>query len=158
MSLYTDEMKAGQDRLAQGRFFDAENRFAVALIANPGDPMAKVGRLHAQLGAGLFLSAASNLRDLFAEHPDLVGARYDAALLPSIDRAQATVAQLQTEMDRAGSVLQRDAALLVAYLGHQLADKDMLAAGLEEFARRVDPENPADMALLGLIQAAWSTD
>ena len=66
----------------RGRFFDAEERFTAALSVRQGDPMAAVGRIHSQLGAGMFLSAAINLRGLLVAHPELAGVKYVPALLP----------------------------------------------------------------------------
>ena len=152
---YNRMMAAGQDLLAQSRFFDAEDRFAMAMRAVNNDPMARVGRLHAQLGAGLFLSAAANLRELLAGNPELVGVRYQPKLLPPAERIGRVAVQLDVELRRSGSVLQRDSALLMAYLGYQTGDKDLLKTGLDEFAANIDPENAADRALLELVQNVW---
>jgi hypothetical protein len=42
---YAGHMEAGQMALADGRFFDAEERFTRAMSAMPGDPMAGCGPL-----------------------------------------------------------------------------------------------------------------
>lgn len=154
---YTRMMTAGQDLLAQSRFFDAEDRFAMAMRAVNNDPLARVGRLHAQLGAGLFLSAATNLRELLAGNPELAGVRYEAKLLPPAERSGRIASQLDIELRRGGGVLQRDSALLMAYLGYQTGDADLLKTGLDEFAAKIDPENTSDRALLELVQGVWET-
>lgn len=152
---YTRMMESGQSWLAKGRYFDAEDRFTRALAAAPGDPMARAGRVNAQLAAGLYLSAVANLRLLFTDHPELVGTKYADNLMPNADRCGKIASQLRIELEQSGSALQRDAAFLMAYLGYQRDDAPLAKAGLEEFARRVDPESASDQAMLNLVQAAW---
>ena len=157
LDAYQSMMASGQTWLAKGRYFDAEDRFTRAIAALPGDPMARAGRINAQLGAGLFLSAAANLRTLLADHPELVGTRYADNLMPSADRVGKITAQLRQELNAPGSALQRDAAFLMAYLGYQRDDEALVADGLAEFAKRIDPENSKDQALLALVVAAWGS-
>ena len=59
-SLFESHLKAGEEALAKGQYFDAEERFTHALAMRPGDATAMAARLHAQMGAGLYLSAATN--------------------------------------------------------------------------------------------------
>lgn len=155
MDMYQSMMTAGQTWLSKGRYFDAEDRFTRAIAAAPGDPMARAGRVNAQLGAGLFLSAAANLRTLLTDHPELVATRYAENLMPSADRSGKVAVQLRQELNAPSSALQRDAAFLMAYLGYQREDNALIADGLAEFANRIDPENAKDEALLALIVAAW---
>lgn len=155
MDMYQSMMDSGQTWLAKGRYFDAEDRFTRAIAAAPGDPMARAGRVNAQLGAGLFLSAAANLRTLLTDHPELVATRYADNLMPNADRSGKIAVQLRQELNAPSSALQRDAAFLMAYLGYQREDNALIADGLAEFAKKVDPENAKDEALLALIVAAW---
>src|SRR5207248_1554768 len=82
-----EPMTAAQRLLSQGRLFDAEERCSRALSMRPGDIAGSVGRIHAQIGAGMLLSASVNLRSLLAEHPEIAGVKYAAELLPAKDRA-----------------------------------------------------------------------
>lgn len=156
LPLYHSAMEAGQDLFTKQQYFDAEDRFTRALAAMPGDPMAKVGRAHAQLCAGLYLSAASNLRSLFADHPELIGTRYADALMPPADRAEHIITQLREEMGRGSSGLGRDASFLLAYLGHLRNDDKLVTDGLSEMRRRFGPDDQADQTLLALCRAAWT--
>lgn len=152
---YQRHMTAGQDLLAQGRYFDAEDRFLRALSASPDDPMAAVGRLHAQLGGGLYLSAAMNLRLLFQDHPEMVAAKYAAALRPSTERTAKIAEQLHTEIANDNSSLGRDAALLLAYLGHITDNADMVAEGLKTLDERTGADESADRTLIMLLKSVW---
>ena len=108
------------------------------------------------LGAGLFLSAAANLRALFASHPELIGAQYGDNLVPSGARTTRIVELLRSEMKKEISGLSKDSALLIAYLGHIRRDDGLTAEGLGEMARRFDTSDPAEGALLETVRAAWS--
>lgn len=156
---YRKQMREGEDLLGEGRFFDAEERFVRAMAAMPGDPMARVGRIHAQIGAGLYLSAAANLRMLLAAHPEMAATRYETNLLPGRDRAKVVVAQLLEQEKKAESALGRESALLVAYMGYQQGLSALVEQGLSDFGRRAQEGDAgkADRALLELLQAVWLT-
>ena len=156
LSAYESYMAGGQDGLIRGKFFDAEDRFTRAIAAMPGDPLAQAGRVHAQLGAGLFLSAASNLRQLFTEHPEIIGATYGLNLVPGNERTERILDNLRADMRKDQPALGKDAALLMAYLGHIRADNDLMLTGLAELAKRTDMNNPAESTLLEACRAAWT--
>jgi len=137
---YAEQVEAGQKSLVSGRFFDAEAQFSGALIARPGDPVAQVGRTHAQLSAGLFLSAAGNLRGLLTEHPEMIPVRYAASLRPSKERAEEIAKRLKDDLARKeASALGQDGALLLAYLGYQSENDAWLQQGLVEMRTRLNP-------------------
>jgi hypothetical protein len=126
---YAEHMAVGQEHIAAGRFFYAEERFTAALSLKPGDPMAAIGRVHAQLGAGMFLSAAINLRSLFTEHPEVVGLKYQPSLLPPADRIQILEERL-VELSAPRNGKHRDLGLLMAYLAFQRGKTDGINQGL----------------------------
>jgi hypothetical protein len=152
---YTAHMAAGERLLAEGRFFDAEERFAKALDAAPGDTLAQVGQVHARLSAGLYLSAAYELRSLFASHPEMVGAKYGADLCPNAERAAIIAKFLREALPDDQGGLGRDAALLMAYLGYQRSDKKLVEEGLTALASKTDPDDPGQTTLLGLLHRVW---
>jgi len=120
--LFAENMRTGEAMLAKSRWFDAEERFSAALRLSPGDPMAAVGRLHAQLGAGLYLSAGVNFDRLFRANPELMAAKYDEHLLPRRGRLARIDARLRLNT-RNNSDLAVSSALLMAYLGYQFDDR-----------------------------------
>lgn len=156
---YKKQMREGEDFLGKGRFFDAEERFVRAMAAMPGDPMALVGRMHSQIGAGLYLSAAANLRMLIAQHPEMAATRYETNLLPGRDRAKVVVEQLLEQEKKAESALGRESALLVAYMGYQQGLSALVEQGLSDFSKRAleGDAGKADRALLELLKAVWVT-
>jgi hypothetical protein len=147
---YGAYMQGAQDHLAKERYFDAEERFISAMTARPGDINAAVGRAHAQLGAGLFLSAGLNLRQLLVAHPEIAGMRYGKGLLPSPERIESIRGQLEESLDSptAGT----DSGLLLAYLGFQTENEDDIRAGLGAMEQLGDE---ADVRLAVMLRGVW---
>jgi len=148
--LFAEHMKEGERALADARWFDAEERFTAALTLNQGDPMAAAGRANAQLGSGMFLSAAVNIRNLFRAYPELMAVRFDEKLLPRAERLDKLREQLRYR-SRLDTPVARDAGLLLAYLGHQFQNQSDITEGFAvmdrvERALGVDRE-PLDNAL-----------
>ena len=145
-------MASGAEAMEFARFFDAEDRYVRAMAARRGDPMAAVGRIHAQIGAGLFLSASHNLTKLYQSHPELVAVRYGGTVLPSDSRLGQIKALLRGQLDDPASGLGRDAALLLAYIGYQQDERSTLEEGLDELVKRTDPERNDEVAQTELVR------
>ncbi|MCC6661993.1 MAG: hypothetical protein IT437_14045 [Phycisphaerales bacterium] len=151
---YARHMKAGQEHLAAGRLFQAEERFTAALAIKAGDPMASIGRIHAQLGNSLFMSAAINLRKLFVAHPELIGVKYAPEILPSADRIGTIKIRLQELIQREAG-MKRDAGLLLAYLGYQSDDAAAVAHGFEAMDSVEGEADPQLARLRDVLRQVW---
>ncbi len=160
--LYTKHIVTGQRLIASGRYFDAEERFTHALSIRPRDVIAQQGRLHAQIGAGMLLSASVNLQTLYSEHPELITRRYSGDLLPDEERIAALIKRLG---ERAGIIdmeirtrpLEGDrvrvsAAMLYAYIGYQKNDQGVVDAGLKVVS---ELGTDSDRRFAGLLQQLW---
>jgi hypothetical protein len=152
--VYFEHMRKGEQLLAEARWFEAEERFTAALAIIPGNALAAAGRVHAQIGAGMYLSAAVNLRNLFRAYPEFIPVRFSEQLLPRGDRLATIEAQLRQRAERDTSIA-RDAALLMAYLGHQYDDRALVEEGFRTLDRvetnlALEPD-PLDEAL----RAVW---
>lgn len=154
-STYTRHMTAGEELLGAGEYFNAEERFTAALNAQPGDAMAAVGRIHSQIGAGMYRSAATNLRNLLSAYPEFIAARFDATLLPSAERLNEIRTQLRTRMGYA-TMIGREAALLLAYNGVQADDPALVREGLARL-REIDAEMGSTAAdpLEEVLRETW---
>ncbi len=152
---FADHMHQAETLLGEGRYFDAEERFTRALGVRPGDVAAQIGRVHAQLGAGMFLSASVNLRQLLRKHPEVAGMRYTQALLPQPERLTSITRTLRQNIADGSSTLARESALLLSYLGHQLGDRDLVARGLDAFEQDA---SSADRRLVALLRGVWLSE
>jgi len=154
---FRGHMTAGQRWLEQGRWFDAEERFTAALTINPGSLEAEVGRINAQIGAGLYTSAALNLRNLFRNYPELTTAVYDQSLLPRGERLTQIIRQLEsrTTPDNPPSPA-RDAALLLAFLGFQTERSALVESAFTSLDRIHQREQTLKTPLETLLQRLWT--
>ena len=154
--LFAEQMRAAQKNLKNGRWFDAEERFAGALVMRPDDPLAAAGRIHAELGAGLFLSASINVQNLLRSHPEFLAVRFDAALLPSAKRLVQITDRLRANARRTNP-MGRKSGMLLAYLGHQLNDDGMIAEGFAAIdrVRAASGDDSAD-PFLDVLRQAWA--
>ncbi|MFM2165529.1 MAG: hypothetical protein RL325_1966 [Planctomycetota bacterium] len=124
-----DELvKQGEAALREGDYFRAERRFEQAQGLAADNPLTDAGIAHAQLGAGLYLSASLTLRNLFTSFPELIDAKYDRALLPAQDRLDTAIGTMRQRMQRGDEVA--GYGLVLAYIGHQTGDRALVAEGL----------------------------
>lgn len=160
-NIYTEHMIAGERLLRNGRYFDAEERFTNAMAVSQGDVTAQLGRLHAQIGAGLVVSGAVNLQTLMSEHMEVVSRRYSGDLLPSPERLRGLLVILR---ERAGlderpayeaqenGQVRISCGLLVSYLGYQLDDEEQM---LDGFSVLRELGTDSDLRLLRLLETVW---
>jgi|GEM_PF-500749 len=160
--IFGEHMVAGQRLIKNGRYFDAEERFTLALSIKPGDVASQLGRLHAQIGAGMVLSASTNLQSLFTRQPEIIASRYTGELLPSTERIESLIIRLK---ERAGITMpkysermlesesiQYSASVLLAYLGYQINDRTVILEGLEMADAR---GTQADRRFVSLLSQIW---
>jgi hypothetical protein len=134
--------------MADGKYLSAESRYRQIILDTDDDPLPRAGLINAQLGAGMFRSAGLNLRSLFAKHPELIAARYDARLLPPKDRLQWIQQELQTAISQGEGG--KDAPILLAYLGYQASSRQVVRYGLA-LAQANSPRDP----LLSVLREIW---
>lgn len=131
---YRDFMDAGHRLMIEGKYFDAEEAFARAMNEPSADVTALVARAHAQIGAGLIVSAATNLVRIFTEYPEATGARYAADLLPTVER-QIRLTETFRSYAKDDADVGRAGGLLIAYMGYQRGDRAAVSEGLDIMSR-----------------------
>jgi hypothetical protein len=150
---YGQHMRAGQKLMGESRYFDAEERFTRALAFAPGDEFASASRINAQIGAGLFVSAAINLRSQMRDHPETISLRLSEAMLPKAQRLQTIATRLRSNVADERSRIRADSALLIAYIGFQSKNETMAREGVDAFERVA----PSDR-LGPIIRKLWLSD
>lgn len=129
-SVYQRRMSDGENALRNGNWFDAEEYFASVIATHLGDGFAALGRIAAQLGAGLTRSAASGIRETFLAYPELAPTTLDRELLPQGDRLATVTAQLISLTEK-GDAASLDAAIVLAWLGYQTDQPQLITLGFE---------------------------
>ncbi len=147
-------MARGERWLEEGRWFDAEERFTAALSIEPGLAPALIGRVHAQIGAGLYASAALNLRQMLRDYPEFIAVKYPRNILPAGERLQTIRDQLVERMNR-NEVIARDAAMLFAFLGYQTDRPQDVLRGFERLRAVEDTLDLEPDPLDALLFEVW---
>jgi hypothetical protein len=147
-----NELLAGaEEKLRAGEYFWAERRFNRALRFTPGHPLATAGLAHAQIGAGLYLSASLTLQSLFRFQPEMIDTEYDEGLVPSRIRLLQARDELTGRLDETRDLVSN--AFLLAYIGRLLHDRAVIEQGLAAM-EDAEPDNH----LLTLLKAIWLAD
>jgi len=146
---FNELIKEGENALAKGEYFSAQKKFNQSLKFIPGHPLATAGLGHSNIGAGLYLSAGNVLQSLLSFQPEMIDVIYEPQLLPArIELVRAGVAIGQRlDQKRDGPTY----AFLLAYIGHQLQDKEMLQQGLESLLLHAEKGDP----FIPLLNSIW---
>jgi hypothetical protein len=159
--VFVQHMRAGERLLKNGRYFDAEERFTNALAVRQGNVSAQLGRLHAQIGAGVVVSASVNLQTLMSKHIELISERYSGDLLPSDERVKELILNLRERAGLEGrspliaeepTSVRIACALLMSYLGYQIDDRTQMEDG---FAVIREIGSASDIRLVELLDIIW---
>lgn len=148
---FNELIAQAEQQLRNGEYFWAERHFRRALRFTPGHPLATAGLANAQLGAGLYIPAALTLRTLMTNNPEMIDVRYQQGILPNTVRLNSAIESLRNRLTEKRD--RNSAALLFAYIGHQISNKEMVQQGLSIMA-----ETHPDDKLLVLLQGVWLAD
>lgn len=148
-SQINDLYRKAEQRMADGKYFDAEESYRSIIVLDKDQPLAEIGMVNAMIGAGLTRSAAQKLREVLMKHPELITVRYKATLLPEPKRLAEVEASLRNVMRGQGERAAR-ASLLLAYIGYQVRSVKMTEYGLLIGQTR-DPRDP----IWQVLQNVW---
>lgn len=154
--LFVEQVRAGEKAMGEEKYFDAEERFSRALALKPGSVDAQVGRINAQLAAGLLTSASMNLRQLVTQNPEVAGMRFAGNLMPGPERQAKLLAQLRDNIAGPGRDtlrVPRESSLLLAYLGYQRGDEAAVKDGL---AMLRDQCRFEDTKWIDFLEGVWA--
>jgi hypothetical protein len=120
-------MSQAEAAMKEGNYLRAAEVYQGAISLEPENGLAVVGRAHAELAAGLYESAAYDLKFLFHRHPELMAVHYDLPAFMSPKRLVFVTEDVRT-LARKGVAA---ASFLSCYLDYQAARQDVL---IQDFA------------------------
>jgi len=141
-------MAKAETSLKANRYLDAAEAYQTALTIKPDDPLALVGRAHAEMAAGIYAAAEYDLKFVFSRKPDLVSVKYDVDSFIPASRQEfllEDLKKLSTAKETAGM-----ANFLFCYLCYQTGRSTQLQADLKTWA---DSEARDDWQVIA--QRAW---
>ena len=127
-------MLRAERNLKEAKFLDAAESYQAALSLKPADPLALVGRAHAEMGGGLYSAAAYDLKFVYTRKPELVAVKYDVdSFIPAL-RQEFLLGDLQK---MTGQKETEDlASFLYCYLCYQTDRTTELKAELKRWGTR----------------------
>ena len=85
--VFEELLKAGEARMKEGKFMEAADAYQRAVSAEPNNALAVLGRGNAELAAGMYQSAAADLKFVFTKKPELMSVKYAFGGLPLAEAA-----------------------------------------------------------------------
>jgi hypothetical protein len=141
-------MAKGEANLKAGKYMDAAAAYQAALAAKPQDPLALVGRAHGELGAGMYASAAYDLKFVFTRNPELISVKYDVNSFIPAARQQYLLDDLKKLAAKAETA--DLASFLYSYLSYQTGRDVELGQQLRQWGDREGHD-----LWQGVLNRAW---
>ena len=124
-------MAGAEIRLKNGKYFEAADLYQQAMNMEPTNMLPVIGRAHAELGGGMYESAAYDLKFMFERKTEMMGLRYNLRALIPQDRLDFLAKDLKA---LAAEKKAETAWFLLSYLQYQQNDKVALDASLNAWA------------------------
>ncbi|TVQ54887.1 MAG: hypothetical protein EA377_04540 [Phycisphaerales bacterium] len=148
---FAELFRQAEEQLEAQSYFLAEQTFNRSLRIVRDHPVARAGLGHAQLGGRLYRSASVTLQRLLIDQPEMIDVRYGANLLPPQEHLDEMISELRLRQEQPRD--KASASFLIAYLGHQFEDREMVESGMASLAE-ARPDDP----LVPLLRAIWLDD
>jgi len=145
-STFNGIMRQAEDLMKKGDYLHAAEFYQGAISLEPENGLAVVGRANSQLAAGLYESAAYDLKFLFHRHPELMGVHYD---LPAF-MTQARLDFVTTDVRTLAHKGVQAACFLACYLDYQEQRQDSLVQDFADWFAH----HPTD-AWGPVVEKAW---
>jgi len=144
-----DLLTAAEDLMRQGKFESAIEKYNMAEQVAPDEHLIPLGRANAELGAGYYRLAASDLHRVFLSDPALVLGQYDLTQWMPPQRLQYISKELQTLA--AGEPQQETPVFLLAYVSYNAGHASEAARYLDQAQQRAGSSDP----LLSMLRSHW---
>jgi tetratricopeptide (TPR) repeat protein len=146
----SDFLVKAEELMKSGKYTSALDQYEAAEQVAPNNPLVKLGRANAELGASYYARAEAHLREAFMEDPALLMGQYDLSAFLGQERLQFLVKDLK---EIANSEKQEvRPVFLLAYLAYNTGNERQAAGYLELAERRAGPTDP----LFPLLREYWS--
>ena len=145
-----DYMQAAEAAMKDGKFTLAFEEYDKAEQIAPNNPLTRLGRANAELGASYYARAEAHLRDVFTNHPELLGAQYDLTSMLGEQRLKTIIKDLK-EVAKKDTNEPRPLFLL-SYIAYNTGHEQEALGYLDLADKRADGKNP----FYKLLRENWS--
>ena len=136
----TDIMSQAEALMKDGKFTAALDQYDQAEQVAPNNPLVKLGRANAELGAAYYARAEAHLREVFTKNPELLVGQYDLAAWLGEPRLQALIKDLKEIANKE----QREPrpVFLLAYISYNTGNEQQADAYLDLADKRSGGADP----------------
>jgi tetratricopeptide (TPR) repeat protein len=134
MTPFEELMKQGEAQMKAGKYLEAGDAYQLAVASQPNNALAILGRGNAELAAGMYESAATDLQFVFTKKPELISVKYALGDYIPVERQGTLIADL-TNLAQ-GKATGNMSSFLLCYLCYQTGRKQELNAELDRWAAR----------------------
>jgi len=145
-----DVLKNAENLMKEGKFTSALDQYDSAEQVAPNNPLTRLGRANAELGAAYYARAEAHLRDVFQKNPELLTGQYDLTNMLGEQRMQVLVNDLKEIANRE----QKEArpVFLLAYIAYNTGHEQNAEAYLDLADKRSGGKDP----FFQLLRDNWS--
>lgn len=145
-----DLLTSAESLMKEGRFSSAMEKYDAAEQVAPDNPLIKLGRANAELGASYFARAEQHLREAFAADEALLMGQYDLRTFFGEDRLRVIANDLKEIANTEQS--QVTPVFLLAYVAYNSENERMAAGYLDLADKRSGGKDP----LIARIREYWT--
>src|SRR5688500_3600688 len=145
-----DLLTGAESLMKEGRFSSALEKYDAAEQVAPNNPLIKLGRANAELGASYFARAEQHLREAFAADEALLMGQYDLRAFFGEDRLKVIANDLKEIANKEQT--QVTPVFLLAYVAYNSENEPMAAGYLDLAEKRSGGKD----ALIKKIREHWT--
>lgn len=139
-TLLNDELRKAETAMALGRYYDAVRHYERVRVLDPANPLPLIGKGHALLAAGEYVSAAASLTNGLERFPELARFQVDLqALMGGGEIVDIRRADLMKQLDR------REDPQLRFLLGYLEVHAGMIEFGLQNLEKAAGEAEPGSL-------------
>lgn len=144
-----DLLQSAEDLMRKGSYQSAVQKYNLAQRAAPNNGLIPLGRANAELGAGFYYQASSDLHQVFQADPALLLGQYDLKNWMGEKRLQFITQEL-TDLSKSDAK-QETPAFLLAYIAYNTGREAEAQTYLQDARSRSGGHDP----LLAQLEARW---
>lgn len=145
-----DILKSAETLMKEGKFTSALDKYDAAEQVAPNNPLTRLGRANAELGASYYARAEAHLRDVFQKNPELLAGQYDLTSMLGEQRLAVLVKDLKDIANREQN--EARPVFLLAYIAYNTGHEQNAEAYLDLADKRSGGKDP----FFKLLRENWA--
>jgi tetratricopeptide (TPR) repeat protein len=145
-----DLLKNAETLMKDGQFQKALDQYDQAEQVAPNNPLTRLGRANAELGASFYARSEAHLREVFQKNPELLSGQYDLTTMLGEQRLQGLIKDLKTLANQQQQ--EPRPVFLLAYISYNTGHEQQAEAYLD----LADKRSGGRDAFFQLLRDNWA--